>query len=170
MSQRTLQSTGPVFPHSPSLDAIGQQHAETNGRVTTKDSKGNTYVLLETASVTTAESAFPQVSTTEKKELEHEGGVGQETSGDKPPAQGNGGETTGSKSGRRTSGGGHLTSSLPAESEKCAPVTSGSVSGGGGVSTRTATELASRKDSRHQNTNVSFVCFLCALLCNANQS
>jgi hypothetical protein len=167
VSQRTLQSTGPVLPHSPSLDTIGQQHAETNGRVKTKDSKGNTYVLLETASVTTAESEFPQLSTTEKKKLELEGGVGQETSGDKPAARGNGGETTGSKSGRRTGGGGHLTSSLPAES---APVTSGSVSGGGGVSTRTATELASRKDLRQQNTNVSFVCFLCALFCNANQS
>ena len=174
MSQRTLGSAGSALPHSPSLDAISQKHTETSGKVTTKDSKGNTYVLLETASITTAETEFPSVAPGEKKEEAERERDDRETSGEKSATQQNGGESVGSKSSRRNGAGSRLTSSLPAgDGEKCAPVPVGSVSGGGGggVSTQTATELARRKDiSRLQNTNVSLVCFLCALLCHANQS
>lgn len=161
MSQRTLQSTGTALPHSPSLDAIGQQ-TDTSGRVTTKDATGKTYILLETASVTTAGSELPpslSPTSENKKEAEH-GQVGREdkSGGENHVTQRNRGvpEAVGSKSSRRN-GGNRLTSSLPADSEKCSPVTTAGVNGGGGggVSTRTATELASRKDQKLQNTNVS---------------
>ena len=154
VSQRTLQSTGSALPHSPSLDAISQQHAEPNGKMTTKDAKGNYYVLLETASVATTECEVPSVSPAEKEEAERDGFAPGE-SGDKSATQrhsSRGGlESVGTaappKSSKRNDGN-RPTLSLPADGEKC-------VSGGGGVSTRRATELASRKDSRLQSTNVS---------------
>ena len=171
MSQRTLQSSGSALTHSPSLNTIGQAAGSSKTSTTTKDEKGNTYFLLETASVgTTTENNTTLSLREEKREVNITGASTRQTKGtsDKSATHQSGGkrENVGpaGKSTRKSESV-RLTSSLPADGEKCSPA-SVAASGTGGVSTQTATELASRKDFRPPNGNVS-ACFFCGPLAMA---
>ena len=129
VSLRTQQSAAAsTLPQSPSMDTI-QRHKHR--KPTLKDEKGNMYTLLETAS--TDCEIMPVAPTTEPEERGERHKV---AAPDKSSERGNDGQDSSESTAKRNS----LTASLPTEVDKCVPVRTG------GVSTRTATELARRKD------------------------
>ena len=123
--------------------------------------------MLETASnVTATDCEVHSVSTTDEKRDTELREQGSEDSVDKSSANrmGRRRESVGGKTSRRNESV-RLTASLPVDGEKCRTAAAGTE----GVSTRTATELVTRKDSRLPNTNVS-LCFLCGSSSGGNQN
>lgn len=148
VSLKTLQSTS-VPQHSPSMDTISK-HTETNGKLTTKDAKGNTYILLETAS-TDCDSMSSMLA--EEKRAGGPGGI--EATGNSVEEKSgklvNHGMETNESDAKSTYESDSLTNFLPTEFERCVPVAAE------GVSTRTATEMAKQKDTKQPSmTNVSY--------------
>ena len=125
------------------MDAISK-HAETHGKTTTKDAKGNTYILLDTAS-TDCESTIAMLT---EERGRGDSGVLQSSEekrrSDKPVnhrgevVEANGAVPT------RVNGSMYTVTSPPLSTSA------------EGVSTHTATEIAKqRKDTKQPNTNVS---------------
>lgn len=144
-SQRTLQSNGTALPHSPSLDGISHHHhTKTTGKATTKDCKGNAYILLDSASVATTE--FDTLS--EKIDAKRVGANPKSGEG-MTSTDGNGEEGRGGGEERAKIGGSDDPQSTLANREL--PTREG------GVSTKTATELASKRGSRHENVSCCII-------------
>ena len=147
VSQRTLNSKN-LTPHSPSMDTISR-HAGANKKLTTKDSKGNVYTLLETASTDCEaaslllrpedkerESCGLQVAEAPLRDTKEQGIRKTAERGEEEKRE------TDARSARKL----QLTASLPAEVEGYGPMAAG------GVSTQAATEMVKRK---HPSANVS---------------
>lgn len=127
------------------MDTINK-YAKPNGNTTTKDEKGNTYILLETAS-TDCDSLSAPLAVERRTERggEDAGGRGNEKlvshEGEMKEAENSGVVSTKENV--------HLITSLPTEVERSAPMAAE------GITTRTATEMAKRKDSKQPTSNVS---------------
>ena len=134
------------------MDAISK-HAETHGKTTTKDAKGNTYILLETASIDCDSTA---AVLSEERGTENDGDSGappsstEKRNSDKPVDHHREEvvETSGAVHTRGNRSANSVTSP-PAEVERCVSASTE------GVSTHTAAEMAKRKDTKQTNTNVS---------------
>lgn len=130
------------------MDTISR-HAGTNKKLTTKDSKGNVYALLETAS-TDCEVASLELRSedgeTENCGLQVAGATLRDTEEQATKKTSESREREKTETGVRSARKLQLTTSLPEEVERHGLVAPG------GVSTQTATEMVKRK---HQTTNVS---------------
>lgn len=149
MSLRTAASTA-VPPHSPSMDTINK-YTKPNGTTTTKDEKGNTYILLETASTDCNSLSAPLAVERRSEKGGEDIGSNLERGSEKlvchqgemKEAESSGIASTNEN--KSVS----LTTSLPTEGERSAPMAAE------GITTSTATEMAKIKDSKQTNSNVS---------------
>lgn len=146
VSLRTVVSTA-VPPHSPSMDTINK-YAKPNGAATTKDEKGNTYILLDTASTDCTAPLAVERRSGRGEDI----GSNLERGGEKlvcrheemKEAENSGVVSTKENKSVCTP------TSLPTEVERSAPMAAE-----GSITTSTATEMAKIKDSKQPNVSNS---------------
>lgn len=127
------------------MDTINK-YAKPNGATTTKDEKGNTYILLETASTECSSLSAPQ-AVERRSERGEDIGSNLERGGEKLVCQEEMKEAENSgvvspKENKSVC----LTTSLPTEVERSAPMAAE-----GSITTSTATEMAKIKDTKQPN-------------------
>ena len=143
VSLRTVVSTS-VPPHSPSMDTINK-YAKPNGAATTKDEKGNTYILLETASTDCTAPLAVERRSGRGEDIGSNLGRGGEKLVCHPKEAENSGVVS-----PKVNKSVCTPTSLPTEVERSAPMAAE-----GSITTSTATEMAKIKDSKQPNVSNS---------------